>query len=204
MLIKLDLSKDFDCLSWNYMHSLLATFGFSRDWILWILKLTSSAFFSIMVNGVPSQPFSPSRGIHQGDPLSPFLFVIMAEGLGRYIKASIEDGSLQGLPLHGLQPAASHSQFVDDTLLMNTPTTQEAIKLKTILSYFSEASGTTFNLDKSQLFFFNTPPIVQQHISRLLGIPGAPFHPTTLAFPSPMRLLETSLGTPFSYLSLIA
>jgi hypothetical protein len=89
MLIKLDLSKDFDHLSWNYMHSLLSAFGFSRDWILWIMKLTSSAFFSILVNGVPSQPFSPSRGIHQGDPLSPFLFVIMAEGLGRYITTSI-------------------------------------------------------------------------------------------------------------------
>jgi len=89
----------------------------------------------------------------------------MEEGLGRYIKASIKDGSIQSLPLHDLQLVASHSQFVNDTLLMNTPTAQEAIKLKTILSDFSEASGTTFNLDKSQLFFFNTPPVVQQHIS---------------------------------------
>lgn len=63
MFIKLDLSKDFDCLGWNYMHFLLATFSFSRDWIIWILKITSSTFFSSLVNGVPSQPFSPSRGI---------------------------------------------------------------------------------------------------------------------------------------------
>jgi hypothetical protein len=115
MLIKLDLSKYFDRISWKYMNSLLEAFGFDKAWIDWIMKLTSSTFFSIMVNGVPSQPFSPTRGIHQGDPLSPFLFVIMAEGLGRYIKASVENGSLKGLPLHNLQPAASHSQFVDDT-----------------------------------------------------------------------------------------
>jgi hypothetical protein len=82
MLIKLDLSKDFDRLSWQYMHSLLLAFGFNEDWIAWIMKLTSSTFFSILVNGIPSWPFSPSRGIRQGDPLSPFLFVIMAEGLG--------------------------------------------------------------------------------------------------------------------------
>jgi hypothetical protein len=78
----------------------------------------------------PSQPFSPSRGIRQGDPLSPFLFFIMAEGLGHYIKASIQNGSLQGLPLHGLQPAASHSQFVDDTMLLNTPTMQRRKQTK--------------------------------------------------------------------------
>jgi hypothetical protein len=96
---------------------------------------------------------------------------IMAEGLGRYIKASIENGSLQGLPLHGLQPAASHSQFVDDTMLMNTPTVQEANKLSSILFDFSDATGTSFNLAKSQLFFFNTPKVTQQHVSQLLSIP---------------------------------
>jgi hypothetical protein len=169
MLLKLDLSKSFDKLSWQYMKALLSAFGFNKDWISWIMNLISSTFFSILVNGVPSQPFSPSRGIRQGDPLSPFLFVIMVEGLGCYIKASIQNGSLQGLPLHGLQPTASHSQFVDDTLLMNTPTMQEAIKLSSILSDFSEASDTTFNLAKSQLFFFNTPVAIQQHLSQLLN-----------------------------------
>jgi hypothetical protein len=171
MLLKLDLSKDFDKLSWQYMKSLLTAFGFSKDWISWIMNLISSSFFSILVNGVPSQPFSPSRGIRQGDPLSPFLFLIMVEGLGHYIKASIQNGSLQGLHLHGLQPTASHSQFVDDTMLLNTPTTQEANKLRSILNDFSEASRTTFNLDKSQLFFFNTPEAIQHHISQLMNIP---------------------------------
>jgi hypothetical protein len=139
MLIKLDLSKAFDRIIWKYMCSLLEAFGFDTTWIAWIMQLTSSSFFSILVNGVPSQPFSPTRGICQGDPLSPFLFVIMDEGLGRYINASVEDGSLKGLPLHNLQSTPSHSQFVDDTLLMNTPTTQEANKLKTILTDFAEA-----------------------------------------------------------------
>jgi hypothetical protein len=78
VLLKHDLSKSFDKLSWKYMKALLSAFGFNKDWVSWIMNLISSTFVSSMVNGVPSQPFSPSRGIRKGDPLSPFLFVIMA------------------------------------------------------------------------------------------------------------------------------
>jgi hypothetical protein len=171
MLLKLDLSKAFDKLIWHYIKEVLTAFGFYPKWIDWILNLISSTFFSILVNRSPSQPFSPSRGIRQGDPLSPFLFVIMEKGLGHYIKTSVENGSLQGLALHGLQPATSHSQFVDDTVLMNTPMAQESSKLNSILSDFSEATGTSFNLAKSHLFFFNTPKDVQQQVSQLLSTP---------------------------------
>jgi hypothetical protein len=183
MLIKLDLSKAFDRANWKYLRAVLDSFGFDQGWINWILNLTSSAFFSILVNGVPSQPFSPSRGIRQGDPLSPFLFVLMAEGLGRYIKAAVLEGSLKGLPLHNIQPAPSHSQFVDDTLLLNSPTAREAIKLNSILSDFSEASGMVLNLDKSKIFFFNTPSCIQIHISRLLGIPRSSLPSNYLGVP---------------------
>jgi hypothetical protein len=149
------------------------------------MNLISSTFFSIPVNGVPSQPFSPTRGIRQGDPLSPFLFFIMVEGLECYIKPSIQNRSLQGLPLNGLQPTATHIQFFDDTFLMNIPTMQEANKLISILSDFSEASNTTFNLAKSQLFFFNTPEAIQQHLSQFLN---------TLVY----TLLSRYLGLPLS------
>jgi hypothetical protein len=104
MLLKLDLSKAFDKLSWEFMREMLLAFGFNQDWVAWILNLTSSAFFSLLVNGVPSRPFSPSRGIRQGDPLSPFLFIIMAEGLSRSIHAAIENNRLAGLPLHDISP----------------------------------------------------------------------------------------------------
>ena len=171
MLIKLDLSKAFDRASWQYLRAVLESFGFDQCWVNWILNLTSSTFFSILVYGIPSKPFSPSRGIRQGDPLSPFFFVLMAEGLGRYIKAVVTDGFLKGLPLNNIQPAPSHSQFVDDTLLLNSPIVWEASQLNSILSDFTEASSMSLNLDKSKLYFFNTPASVQIHISRLLGIP---------------------------------
>jgi hypothetical protein len=156
MLLKLDLSKAFDKLSWDYMKSVLLAFGFASSWVDWILNLTSSAFFSILINGVPSRPFSPTRGIRQGDPLSPFLFIIMVEGLSHSIQDSIVDHTLVGLPLHGIDPPVSHSQFVDDTLMMGSPMVQEAQKILSILQTFCDASGMDINKDKSQIFFFNT------------------------------------------------
>jgi hypothetical protein len=85
--------------------------------------------------------------------------------------------------LHNLQPALFHSQFVDDTLLLNSPSVQEATKLRAILSDFSEASGMSLNLDKSKLYFFNTPAPVQRHISRLLEIPRSSLPSKYLGIP---------------------
>lgn len=79
MFLKIDLSKAFDSISWEYMQKILQAFGFSPSWIRWISSLISSSFFSILINGIPSPTFRPSRGILQGDPISPFLFVILAE-----------------------------------------------------------------------------------------------------------------------------
>ena len=85
------------------------------------MNLISSTFFSILVNGVPSGIINPTRGIGQGDPLSPFLLILIAEGLGWSISASKEANSIRGL--RGTPDGASHShqQFVDDTMLMGYP-----------------------------------------------------------------------------------
>ena len=60
-------------------------FGFDHSWTRWILSLITTTFFSVFIKGVPYKPFNPSRGIRQGDPLSPFIFILMSEGLGRML-----------------------------------------------------------------------------------------------------------------------
>jgi len=122
MLMQLDLSKDYDKVSWNYVKAILNAFGFSEQWINWILALIKSSRFSILVNGSPSEPFSPTRGIRQGDPLSPFLFVILMEGLSRLIAKVKREGKIKGLQPFQSILATTHQQFVDDTMLHGTPT----------------------------------------------------------------------------------
>jgi len=92
----------------------------------------------------------------------------MAEGLSRLLKSAVSSQALKGISIHGLNPQ-SHQQFVDDTMLFSHPSLREASVFKSLLSLFSDASGTTINASKSQLFFFNTPPTTQRNIARILG-----------------------------------
>eukprot|EP00253_Pinus_taeda_P029767 PITA_29767 len=198
MLLKIDLSKAFDSISWDYLQKILKAFGFSPSWVRWISNLISSSFFSILINSIPSPTFRPSRGIRQGDPLSPFLFVILAEGLGRSIKSAILSRKLKGIAFHQT-PAISHQQFVDDNMLFGHPSAQEARSFNSILEDFSLASGALINKVKSQIFFFNTPPSTQRAISRILGFTitslpskylGAPLMSSALKHSSWNNLLE--------------
>jgi len=151
------------------MKSLFTIFGLCEDWVNWVMVLTSSFFFFILVNGVPSQPFSPLKGIQQGDPLSPFLFIIMVEVLSGLIKFVVVNMFLKGSTLHGLNPPISHSQLLDDTMIMGVPTIQKAHSIICVIFDFCDASGTSINSEKSHIFFFNTPRAIQIHISCILG-----------------------------------
>ena len=99
-MIKVDLAKTYDKVSWNLLKEVLIAYGFKHDWVRWISNLVSLAFFSILVNGAPSITFQASRGLRQGDPLSPFLFILMAEVLGRALKAKRMDRTVTSLFPH--------------------------------------------------------------------------------------------------------
>eukprot|EP00253_Pinus_taeda_P003073 PITA_03073 len=169
MMIKLDLLKAYDRLSWNYLGKVLESFSFCRRWIDWIHSLISSPSFSILVNGIPSRTFSATRGLRQGDPLSPFLFILAVEGLGRFIKKEREADKIKGLKLWGNNLCLTHQQFVDDIMLFGEPTVKEVKHLRKILDLFAEASGLEINRDKSCVFIFNAVEQVKAHIIRLLG-----------------------------------
>eukprot|EP00253_Pinus_taeda_P019331 PITA_19331 len=132
MVMQLDIAKDYDKVNWTYIKKVLSAFGFDHNWIRWVVALVTSASFSILVNGSPSDIFLPSRGLRQGDPLSPFLFILMMEGLGRSIKHAKEIGKIQGIQVLVNGQVLTHQQFVE--MLQGIPTVKEVLAYKTIMS----------------------------------------------------------------------
>jgi hypothetical protein len=95
--LKLDISKAYDRLEWSFLEAILLRLGFAQAWIDVIMCSVKSVSYSILFNGNPTGYIVPSRGIRQGDPLSPYLFILCVEGLSSLITQSISQGSLKGL-----------------------------------------------------------------------------------------------------------
>ena len=100
MLVKLDIVKGYGKLSWQYMDNVWEDFGFGLEWVKWVMTLVMTLFFNILLNRSPTKVFHPSRGIRQGDPMSPFLLILMEEGLGRLIQTQARNGELWWLKFH--------------------------------------------------------------------------------------------------------
>jgi hypothetical protein len=133
MIIQLDLAKAYEKISWHYMVKTLEDFGFAQHCINWIFSLVSVKSYSLLINGAPAKPLWPSRGIIQGDSLSPFLFIPMMEGLNRSIKSTTTGGEITCIKPFENCPTSTHQQFVDDTLIHGTPMVKEAKAYKIIL-----------------------------------------------------------------------
>ena len=85
MIIKLDIEKAYDKLNWHFMEKMLETYGFCEGWVEWVMGLDTTPFFNIILNGSPTITFHPTHDIRKGDHQSPFLFILMAEGLSHLI-----------------------------------------------------------------------------------------------------------------------
>jgi hypothetical protein len=96
LLCKLDMEKSYDHVNWDFLLYLLSRCRFGLKWCSWIAFCISSAFFSVLINGSPAGFFNSSRGLRQGDPLSPFLFVIVMEAFSRMAKASVDHSLFSG------------------------------------------------------------------------------------------------------------
>jgi hypothetical protein len=121
------------------------------------------------VNGSPSKTFNVSRGLHQGDPLSPFLYIILVEGLGRSLSRAKRKGDIKGISLHQGEEALSHLQFVDDNILMGLPTVKEVQEFKKILDLFNLASGMSLTRRNPRSFSSTLPknPMTSGHPARI-------------------------------------
>ncbi|XP_015945329.1 secreted RxLR effector protein 78-like [Arachis duranensis] len=93
-IIKLDFHKAYDRVKWCFVDTVLEKMGFGSTWRAWVKECIRSASISILVNGSPSKAFKMERGLRQGDPLSPFLFVLVVDVLNRMIGEAVRNGRI--------------------------------------------------------------------------------------------------------------
>ncbi|GMQ01732.1 hypothetical protein CsSME_00048274 [Camellia sinensis var. sinensis] len=145
LLLKLDFEKAFDSINWGFLFSMLSNFGFGYKWISWMVECISTVRISVLVNGSPTKEFNPQKGLRQGDPLSPFLFNLAAEGLNILLLRAREKGLVKGIHVGGNGVVVSHLQFGDDSLLFYEADMQEVMNLKRILRCFEMVTGLKIN-----------------------------------------------------------
>lgn len=129
MAVKTDMSKAYDIVEWSFIEVLLERMGFERQWIRWIMSCVSTVSFSVLINGASHGFIKPERGLRQGDPLSPFLFILCAEALVNCLNQVETEGRLTGIKLATSGPAVHHLLFADDSLLMCKASVEEAAEL---------------------------------------------------------------------------
>jgi hypothetical protein len=133
--------------------------GFGDRWVNLIMKCVSSVTYRVKVNGVLTDQIVPERGLRQGDPLSPYLFLICAEGFSALLQRVEEEGRIGGVTICQVAPSISHLLFADDSLMLVRSIGEDASQLQGILNLYEEWSGQVINREKSAITFSkNTKP----------------------------------------------
>ena len=145
MLLNIDFEKAFDSIEWDFVMTALKTFGFPPRYISYIETLYNDISSCVINNGNFTEFFKLYRGVRQGCPLSPYLFVISAEILSLYIK---EKSLIEGILYNNHNFIVS--QFADDTSLAVKGTEENVKNLFSILSDFEEVSGLKVNVNKTE------------------------------------------------------
>jgi len=154
ILLKLDFEKAYDTIDWVSMDMVLKEMGFGEKWRKWVRVCTTTPRISILFNGSPCKPFKMGRGLRQGDPLSAFLFVLMAEVMNRLLLRASSMGLFQGLQVGRQGVTITHLQFAEDTLLFCEAKEESLQNIKGLLLGFQSFSGLAVNYSKSGLIVF--------------------------------------------------
>jgi mannosylglycoprotein endo-beta-mannosidase len=187
ILLKLDISKAFDSVSWPFLLEVMQQLGFGQIWRDIISGLLSTSSTQVLVNGVPGDHILHLRGLRQGDPLSPMLFILVMDVLGHMITKAANEGLLLPLSARALQHRISI--YADDVALFLRPETCDISIITDILNLFGEASGLKTNLQKSNVLPIRCGESELATIQNLLPCPLSDFPCRYLGVPLSLRKL---------------
>ncbi|GKA14939.1 RNA-directed DNA polymerase, eukaryota [Tanacetum coccineum] len=154
LIFKVDFEKAYDSVRWDFLDDVLKKFGFGNKWRDWIQKCLRSSRGSIIINGSPTEEFQFFKGLKQGDPLSPFLFILIMESLHLSFQSVVDVGLFKGIHLSPLVNL-SHMFYADDAVFVGQWCDDNINTLVHVLECFFRASGLRINMSKSKIMGVN-------------------------------------------------
>ena len=152
LICKLDIEKAYDHVNWDCLFFILDRMGFGQKWIRWMKACVSTVRYSVIVNGSPTGFFDSTRGLRQGDPLSPLLFLVIMEVLSRMLGRTGERGFIRGFQASrtdGL--CVSHLLYADDTIIFCDANPEQLLYNRMVLTCFEAVTGLCVNMHKSEM-----------------------------------------------------
>lgn len=145
MAMKLDMSKAYDRVEWSFLKGIMLKLGFHHTWVSLVMSCVRTVSYSVLINGEPKGFFYPSKGLHQGDPISPYLFLLCAEGLNALLARASKTKTIQGLSISRGGPKLTHLFFANDSVLFCRANMQECNVIMDILKKYERASEQQVN-----------------------------------------------------------
>lgn len=187
LVLKLDFAKAFDTVIWESLDTILKARGFHDRWCAWMRDILSSTKSAVLVNGCPSPWITCKRGLRQGDPLSPYLFLLVADSL----QAMIRSAAIVRSPVDSDSRYAV-LQYANDTLLVLRGDVADVQALKNILQAFSEATGLKINYSKSTLVPIHMDAGLAAYCVTIMGCAQQSFPQNYLGLPLSASKLPVS------------
>jgi len=171
--IQVDLEKAFDRLRWDFIHDTLVDIGLPSSLIHVIMHCITTPTMHVLWNGRPTDAFNPSRVVRQGDPISPYIFVLCMERISQTICKLVDEGHWHAIKMSRRGPSLSHLFFADDLILFGTTDMEQIQLIKETLEAFCLCSDQKISHSKSNIFFsHNVSSSEVLVISQFLGFPS--------------------------------
>nr|GEU67494.1 RNA-directed DNA polymerase, eukaryota [Tanacetum cinerariifolium] len=168
LVFKVDFEKAYDSVRWDHLDDIMRKFGFGEKWCMWIQSFLRSSRGSVIVNGSPTEEFQFYKGLKQGDPLSPFLFILVMESLHISLQRVVDVGLFKGIEL---APSLnlSHMFYADDAIFMGQWSESNIDTIVKVLDCFNRASGLRINMTKSKLLGIYVEDDKVKHVAAKIG-----------------------------------
>ncbi|XP_062028661.1 uncharacterized protein LOC133744595 [Rosa rugosa] len=196
--LKLDMSKAYDRMEWSFLEVVFLSLGFAESWLGVIMKCVTTVKYAFLINDQHRGHLTPTRGLRQGDPLSPYLFLLCTEVFSALLERKVGNGELQGIKVCEGAPTIHHLLFADDSLLFGKATLHECLHIQNVLHDYELASGQQINFSKSSIVFSKRVPEVDKcAMTGFLGVSIEAKHEKYLGLPTYLGRNRTE---PFAYI----